>query len=116
LEQVRAIKYPVFTGATICAHAYCHLLHLGLPVRVGGLVVNQGDLLHGDVNGVTNIPIPIAGEVADVAAEFVAAEATVIHYVQGKTDKTIAGFTERRQEMVRQIERLRQRVSRQRHT
>src|SRR5438876_6430121 len=46
LAQVRALRYPVFTGSTICSHAYCHLMHLGLPVRVGGLTVRQGDLLH----------------------------------------------------------------------
>src|SRR5690606_4286141 len=45
IAQVRAIDYPVFTGSTICSHGYCHMLHLGLPVRVGGLMVNQGDLL-----------------------------------------------------------------------
>ena len=32
LDQVRALEYPVFTGATICSHAYCHILHIGLPV------------------------------------------------------------------------------------
>src|SRR5207249_10854525 len=30
LAQVRALGYPVFTGSTICSHAYCHLMHLGL--------------------------------------------------------------------------------------
>ena len=65
LDQVKAIDYPVFTGSTICSHAYCHILHLGLPVRVGGLMVNHGDLLHGDANGVTNIPLDIAAEVAE---------------------------------------------------
>src|SRR3984893_10785214 len=28
IDQVRAIDYPVFTDGTICAHGYCHLLHL----------------------------------------------------------------------------------------
>ena len=37
LEQVKALGYPVFTGNTIVSHGYCHMLHLGLPVRVGGL-------------------------------------------------------------------------------
>ena len=73
LLQVRQLDYPVFTGSTICSHAYCHILHIGLPVRVGGLAVSQGDLLHGDANGVTNIPPKIAAEVADVADEFMAA-------------------------------------------
>ena len=82
LEQVRALRYPVFTGSTICSHGYCHMLHLGLPVRVGGLMVNQGDLLHGDANGVTNIPIEIANEVAEIGDEFIRAEAIIMDYVK----------------------------------
>lgn len=112
IEQVRALNYPVFTGSTICSHAYCHILHVGLPVRVGGLVIYTGDLLHGDANGVTKIPVAIADEVADVAEEFVAAEETVIQYVRGGGDKSVAEFSERRQQMVAQINELRKRVSR----
>jgi regulator of RNase E activity RraA len=112
LDQVRALGYPVFTGATICAHAYCHLLHIGLPVRVGGLTVNTGDLLHGDANGITNVPVEIASEVADIAEPFVAAEKLVIDYVQGDGEKTREEFTRRRQEMSAQFDALRQQVSR----
>lgn len=113
LEQVHAIQYPVFTGSTLCSHAYCHILHVGLPVQVGGLTVKTGDLLHGDVNGVTQIPLAIASEVAEIAQEFVAAESIVIDYVQGEGEKTIAEFSSRRREMGAQVQRLRDRVSRQ---
>ena len=41
LEQVRALGFPVFTGSTISSHADCHTLHVGLPVRVGGLTVRS---------------------------------------------------------------------------
>ena len=92
LDQVRALRFPVFTGSTISAHGYCRTLHVGGQVRVGGLVVNQGDLLHGDLNGVTSIPREIAAEVAEVAAEFVAAEAIVLDYLNGSEVKTRAGF------------------------
>jgi regulator of RNase E activity RraA len=112
LEQVRAIKYPVFTGSTICSHGYCHMLHLGLPVRVGGLMVNQGELLHGDANGVTNIPLEIAAEVADAGAEFVAAEAIMLDYVKGSGTKTVAEFNRRRQEFQSVAAKLQQRLSR----
>jgi regulator of RNase E activity RraA len=98
LEQVRQLRYPVFTGGTICSHGYCHMMHLGLPVRVGGLMVNNGDLLHGDANGVTSIPSQIASEVADVAQEFVAAEAIMLDYVKPAGDKEIAEFARRRKE------------------
>lgn len=88
LGQVRAIDFPVFTGSTISAHGYCHLLHVGLPVRVGGLVVRTGELLHGDENGVTSIPLEIAEEMADVADEFVGLEKEVIEYMQGSGEKS----------------------------
>jgi regulator of RNase E activity RraA len=110
LEQVRALKYPVFTGGTICSHAYCHILHLGMPVHVGGLTVNNGDLLHGDLNGVTRIPIEIANEIPDVAREFVAAERLVLDYVQGGGPKSIAEFTVRRKEFSAAVGKLTERV------
>lgn len=112
LLQVRQLNYPVFTGSTICSHAYCHILHMGLPVRVGGLVVNQGDLLHGDANGVTNIPIEIAREVADVADQFVAAEKIVLDYVRAPGEKTPEGLAHAREEFSAVIAKLRAQVTR----
>jgi regulator of RNase E activity RraA len=113
IEQVRPLKYPVFTGFTICSHGYCHLLHLGLPVRVGGLMVNHGDLLHGDANGVTNIPLEIAEEVASAAPQFVAAEAIVIDYVKAPGAKSVAEYNERRGQFMAAVEKLRKQVTRQ---
>lgn len=98
IEQVRAIKYPVFTGSTNCSHAYCHILHVGLPIRVGGLVVNQGDLLHGDANGVTSVPINIAGAIAEITPAFINAEKIVLDYVNAPGPKTVAGLAAARKE------------------
>lgn len=112
LEQVKALKYPVFTGSTICSHGYCHMLHLGLPVRVGGLMVNQGDLLHGDANGVTNIPPEIVTEVADVTDEFIATEAIIMDYVKAPGPKNAAKYDELRKEFQAAVAKLTQRVSR----
>lgn len=110
IDQVRALKYPIFTAGTNCSHAYCHLLHLGLPVRVGGLVVSQGDLLHGDANGVTSIPIDIAADVADVSEEFVAAEKIVLDYVRGGGPITPAGLGEARKQFSAEVARLVSRI------
>jgi Demethylmenaquinone methyltransferase len=112
LEQVRALKYPVFTGSTICSHGYCHMLHLGLPVRVGSLMVNHGDLLHGDANGVTNIPIEIAAEVADIGGEFLAAEELVMNYVKAPGPKSTARYNELRKEFQAIVATLTTRVTR----
>jgi regulator of RNase E activity RraA len=110
LEQVRALNYPVFTSGTICSHAYCHILHLGLPVRVGGLAVNNGDLLHGDLNGVTRIPLEIADRIPDVAAEFAAAEKIVLDYVRLPGVKSSAEFTALRKQFAATIAKLTERV------
>ncbi len=112
LDQVRALNYPCFTGGTICAHAYCHILHIGLPVRVGGLTVNTGDLLHGDANGVTNIPLEIVAELADLSADFVAAERIVLDYVNGNEAKTAAAFAARRKEFSAVVAKLTAQVCR----
>lgn len=112
LEQVRALEYPVFTGSTICSHAYCHILHIGLPVRVGGLVVHTGDLLHGDANGVASIPVEIATDVADIAADFIKAEEIMLDYVRAPGEKTVARFSELRDAFQAEVVKLRKRVAR----
>jgi regulator of RNase E activity RraA len=106
LEQVRAINYPVFTSGTICSHAYCHLLHIGLPVRVGGLMVHEGDLLHGDANGVASIPPAIAAAIADIGDEFIAAEGIVLNYVRGSGSKSAAGLKAARDEFAAVVKKL----------
>ncbi len=111
LDEVRALGFPVFTGGTICAHGYCHILHVHLPVHVGGLVVNPDDLLHGDVNGVTSIPIEIAPELVDVGDEFVAAEGVILRALR-EGDPSVKRLAQARAEAADIIARLRARVSR----
>jgi regulator of RNase E activity RraA len=112
LTQVRSLRYPVFIGSTICSHAYTQVLHLGEPVHVGGLMVRTGDLLHGDINGVTSIPVEIAAEVAEVAEEFVAAEQIVLDALREEGEKTIGEFNDRYRATSQKIQRIQQRVSR----
>lgn len=112
LEQVRALKYPVFTGTKICSHAYNRIITVGEAVELGGLKVETGDLLHGDANGVTSIPLEIANEVVDVADEFVAAEQHLIEYSSQASEKKLSEWVDRREVMSQAIETLRMRVSR----
>src|SRR6266852_994572 len=87
LDQVEALAFPCFTNGTICAHGHCHIVQSTVPVHVGCVMVHPGDLLHGDRNGVTTIPIEIASAVAHACADFMAAEAVVLDYVKaGRVD------------------------------
>lgn len=60
LAEVEAIGFRLFAQHTIVSHAYCHIVEFGKPVRVGGLTVASGDLLHGDMHGVHQLPLQIA--------------------------------------------------------
>ncbi len=105
LDQVEQLGYPCFTDGAVCAHGYCHILQIGGPVHVGGVCVRPGDLLHGDRNGVTTVPLQIASAVAQACPEFVRAEAVVLEYVKGgKVDA--AGFAAAHKECRRRIEEL----------
>jgi 4-hydroxy-4-methyl-2-oxoglutarate aldolase len=87
LDQVEALHFPCFTNGTICAHGYCHIPSINVPVHIGGTMVHPGDLVHGDRNGVTLIPHAIASELAHACADFAAAEAVVLDYLKaGKVD------------------------------
>jgi regulator of RNase E activity RraA len=84
LDQVEALHFPCFSDGVICAHGYCHIPDVGVPVRVGGVTVHPGDLLHGDRNGVTTIPHEIAAAVAHGCEEYMAAEAVVLDYLKAE--------------------------------
>jgi regulator of RNase E activity RraA len=105
LDQVEALGFPVFTAGTICAHGYCHIPAINVPVRVGGVVIHPGDLLHADRNGVTTIPNAIASMVARACADYVAAEAVVLDYLRaGRSDPK--GYAAARNECKERIEAL----------
>lgn len=109
LEQVRALGFPAFADGAIASHGYAHLLESEVPVRVGGLTVRPGDLLHGDANGVTSIPGDIAADVVAACADFVACEQVVLDYLRAG-GATPRGLGRARAECTRRIEELGRRV------
>src|ERR1035437_2922959 len=111
LDQVRRLGFPAFSNGAICSHGYSHIVDLHRPVRVGGLTIHAGDLVHADANGVATIPLEIAGAVADAAVEFVAAEAILLDYLKsGKAD--VPGFAAARGGMVDALAALSRRLRR----
>ena len=109
LDQVRRLGFPAFSNGVIVSHACSHIVSIHTPVRVGGLAVHPGDLLHADANGVTNIPHEIASEVAQAAADYVAAEGIILEYCKGGACEP-KRFGEVRMEAMHQIGELGKRV------
>lgn len=63
LDEVHDLGFQFFAREVSASHAYVHLVEIGIPVKVGGLTVQTGDLLHGDKHGVTSIPLEIADRI-----------------------------------------------------
>jgi regulator of RNase E activity RraA len=109
VDQVRRLGFPAFSNGVICSHGYSHIVDLHRPVRVGGLTIHAGDLVHADANGVATIPLEIAADVADAATEFVSAEAIVLDYLKaGSPD--VRKFGEARRGMMDALAALSRRV------
>jgi 4-hydroxy-4-methyl-2-oxoglutarate aldolase len=109
LDQVRRMGFPTFSNGAICSHGYSHIVDLHRAVRVGGITIHPGDLVHADANGVTTIPLSIAADVADAAVEFVAAEAHVLDYLKRGTPD-VKEFAEARKTMMSEMAALGKRV------
>jgi 4-hydroxy-4-methyl-2-oxoglutarate aldolase len=109
LDQVEAMNFPCFADGAICAHGYCHILYIHVPVHVGGIQIGPGDILHGDRNGVTTIPNEVACEVAHACAELVAAEQIVLDYLKSGSINP-QGYSEARKECKNRIDALAKRL------
>jgi regulator of RNase E activity RraA len=105
LEQVEPLKFPCFTSGTICSHGYTQIVDVEVPVRVGGVWLNPGDLLHGDRNGVTTIPVELAELVAEACPAFMTAETAILDYLKSG-QVTASGYAIARDECKRQIGEL----------
>ncbi len=80
LPAVHDMGLQLFAGNVTVSHGYAHMFHLGAPVKIGGLDVGPGDLLHGDRHGLTSIPREIAAQVPGAAAKIREAERQVIEF------------------------------------
>jgi regulator of RNase E activity RraA len=78
LEEVRATGFHLFASAVSVSHGFAHLEDFNRPVKVFGMLVNPGDLVHVDRHGAVIIPREIAREVAAAAREVEDAERLII--------------------------------------
>ncbi len=78
IPAAESAGFHFFAGSVTVSHAYVHIVEIGKPVQVGGLKIQTGDLLHGDLHGVQSVPLDIAGQVPAVAARIAAREQAII--------------------------------------
>ena len=95
LDEVGELGFHYFAADVLVSHANLRLVDAGVPVEVGGLRVEPGDLLHGDPHGVAKIPAAIARQVPEAAAKIEKAERGVIDLCKSpdfSIDKLLQAF------------------------
>jgi regulator of RNase E activity RraA len=78
IPAAEKIGLQLFAGGVSVSHAYVHIVEFGQPVEVGGLKIQSGDLLHGDLHGAQTIPHDIAAQIPLVAAKIIAHDQELI--------------------------------------
>lgn len=56
IPEVRAMGFRYFARGAAASHAYFHIVRVGVPIQIRGVVVRPGDILHGDENGMIVVP------------------------------------------------------------
>ncbi|HEY3840197.1 MAG TPA: RraA family protein [Bryobacteraceae bacterium] len=84
LEEVRRLGFHYFARGSVASHANFRIARCGIAVQVRGMVVNPGDIVHGDLNGVITVP-PVEVALLQEAVETVRRkEKTVMDFVRGE--------------------------------
>ena len=84
LPEVRELGFPLFTGGVSVSHAYIHIIEFGRPVEIGGLKIESGDLVHGDLHGIQTIPPDLATRIPERAARIAEDEQAIIKLCQSR--------------------------------
>ena len=60
IAEVRALGFHYFARGAAASHANFRIVRVGVPITVMGLVIRPQDILHGDLNGLIQIPAEAA--------------------------------------------------------
>jgi regulator of RNase E activity RraA len=82
LDEVRALGFQFCAAHVSVSHANVHMVDFGIPIKVGGVLIKPGDLIHGDQHGVCTIPHEIASKIPEAIAKVEADEREIISVCQ----------------------------------
>jgi len=95
LLEVEQIGFQYFAAGAVASHGNPRLLQVNIPVTIDGLQIEPGDLLHGDLNGVTKIPAEIAAQTAEMALKIRQEEAELLAYIHSP-EFNVEGFIQKK--------------------
>jgi regulator of RNase E activity RraA len=100
LVEVGPLGFAFFSTSVMVARAESHLVDRNCTVRICGMTVNPGDLIHADCHGAVTIPEEAASQLAEACRRVSKAE----HFVLGPCRKAIE---EKRKPTIEQLRQWR---------
>jgi regulator of RNase E activity RraA len=91
IPEVRGLGFHYFARGVCASHANFRVVRCGMPVTICGLPVSQGELLHGDENGLITVPFVDPERIRGAVDEVRSREKKIMDYVRG-ANFTIDGF------------------------
>ncbi len=81
--------FQALAGSIGPSHAHVHLVVFGGEVRIAGMTVRSGDLVHADRHGAVVVPHDVAAKVPEAAALCARRETVILDIARSK-DVTLA--------------------------
>ena len=85
IEEVSRTDFGVIASGLSVSHGFAHLEDFNRPVKVFGMTVQPGDLVHADRHGAVVIPRSIASQVVAAARAIEQAEQEMIRLCKSET-------------------------------
>ncbi|MHC4873359.1 MAG: RraA family protein [Planctomycetota bacterium] len=82
IPEVRELGFHYFAPGAVASHGNFHIKRIQVPVTVGGLQIEPGDLLHGDINGLIKVPEQGMEKLSSCADDVRNAEQSLLEYVK----------------------------------
>ncbi len=98
LDEVQAMGFQLFGLNPCVSHAYVRLAGFGKPVKLAGVEICPGDLIHADKHGVCIIPHEIAPKLAEACREVERLERPLLELCHSE-DFDLEEYIKRRAEM-----------------
>jgi len=83
VPEVRALRFHYFARGTVASHAHFKIVRVGLPIQILGLEIQPGDLLHGDENGLINIPAAALENIERAVEQVRTRERRLMEFMRG---------------------------------
>lgn len=91
LPEVRRMGFHYFALGSVASHANFRIARAGVPVQIHGMVVNPGEMIHADENGVITVPPVGLDEIRAAVDSVRSKEKRVLDFVRGE-HFSLSGF------------------------